>query len=97
MGFLELPQVDLPKGVAKQVSLVYFIIIWGKFLLTEGIYGHGEARMPYKILEMQTFLLILQELLNTKCVYILDCTSDIFLWMGKKANRWVNESVDKYY
>ncbi|KAK6037971.1 gelsolin repeat protein [Cooperia oncophora] len=53
MGFLELPQVDLPKGVAKQ------------------------------------------ELLNTKCVYILDCTSDIFLWMGKKANRLLKMAGQK--
>ncbi|RCN24268.1 gelsolin repeat protein, partial [Ancylostoma caninum] len=53
MGFLELPQVDLPKGVARQ------------------------------------------ELLNTKCVYILDCTSDIFLWMGKKANRLLKMAGQK--
>lgn len=46
MGFIELPQVELPKGVARQ------------------------------------------EMLETKGVYILDCTSDIFLWTGKKANRW---------
>ncbi|ETN79136.1 leucine Rich repeat-containing domain protein [Necator americanus] len=53
MGFLELPQVDLPKGVARQ------------------------------------------ELLDTKCVYILDCTSDIFLWMGKKANRLLKMAGQK--
>ncbi|VDK57582.1 unnamed protein product, partial [Cylicostephanus goldi] len=53
MGFLELPQVELPKGVARQ------------------------------------------ELLNTKCVYILDCTSDIFLWTGKKANRLLKMAGQK--
>ncbi|CAD6187849.1 unnamed protein product [Caenorhabditis auriculariae] len=53
MGFLELPQVELPKGVAKQ------------------------------------------EMLNTKCVYILDATSDIFLWTGKKANRLLKMAGQK--
>ena len=28
-----------------------------------------------------------QKMLQTKCVYILECTSDIFLWIGKRANR----------
>lgn len=28
-----------------------------------------------------------QNVLNSDYVYILDCTSDLFLWMGKKANR----------
>jgi len=45
MGFIELPQLELPGGILKQ------------------------------------------KMLQTKCVYILDCTSDIFLWVGKKANR----------
>lgn len=29
------------------------------------------------------------EMLQTKNVYILDCTSDIYLWIGMKANRLV--------
>ncbi|CAJ0942651.1 unnamed protein product, partial [Mesorhabditis belari] len=45
MGFLELPQVELKHGVAKQ------------------------------------------EMLQTKCVYLLDCSSDVYLWTGKKAGR----------
>lgn len=45
MGFIELPQLELPRGVLRK------------------------------------------EILQTKNVYILDCTSDIFLWIGKKANR----------
>lgn len=30
-----------------------------------------------------------KEVLQTKNVYILDCTSDIYLWVGKNANRLV--------
>ncbi|CAI5446386.1 unnamed protein product [Caenorhabditis angaria] len=53
MGFLELPQVELPKGIAKQ------------------------------------------DMLNSKCVYILDANSDIFLWTGKKANRLLKMAGQK--
>lgn len=53
MGFLELPQVELPKGVAKQTML------------------------------------------DSKGVYILDTTSDTFLWQGKKANRLLKMAGQK--
>ncbi|CAB3403082.1 unnamed protein product [Caenorhabditis bovis] len=53
MGFLELPQIELAKGIAKQ------------------------------------------EMLHTKCVYILDTGSDIFLWTGKKANRLLKMAGQK--
>ncbi|PAV59113.1 hypothetical protein WR25_10798 [Diploscapter pachys] len=53
MGFIELPQLELPRGVAKQ------------------------------------------DMLNTKNVYILDCTADIFLWTGKKANRLLKMAGQK--
>ena len=45
MGFIELPQLELPRGILRQ------------------------------------------DILHTKNVYVLDCTSDVFLWIGKKANR----------
>ena len=34
-------------------------------------------------------------MLNTKNVYILDCTADIFLWTGKKANRLLKMAGQK--
>ncbi|VIO90379.1 Flightless-I protein homolog, putative [Brugia malayi] len=36
-----------------------------------------------------------QDMLDTKCAYILDCTSDIFLWVGRKANRLVKMAGQK--
>ncbi|KAK0418524.1 hypothetical protein QR680_013613 [Steinernema hermaphroditum] len=54
MGFLELPQVELPSN---------------------GVLKH--------------------EILNTKSVYVLDCTSDIFLWFGKKASRLLKMAGQK--
>ncbi|VDK53588.1 unnamed protein product [Anisakis simplex] len=36
-----------------------------------------------------------QDMLSTKCAYILDCTSDIFLWLGKKANRLLKMAGQK--
>ena len=31
------------------------------------------------------------QLLNTKNVYILDCYTDLFVWIGKKSTRLVSE------
>ncbi|XP_064595508.1 protein flightless-1 homolog isoform X2 [Liolophura sinensis] len=53
MGYLELPQVEVPKGK------------------------------------------LTQSLLDTKSVYILDCFSDIFVWIGKKSMRLVRAAALK--
>lgn len=53
MGYLELPQVEIP---------------------------HGK---------------LTQNLLDTKSVYILDCKSDIFVWIGKKSTRLVRAAALK--
>ena len=47
MGYLELPQVDVPANKLKQ------------------------------------------NMLNTKHVYILDCFTDLFVWVGKKSTRLI--------
>ena len=53
MGYLELPQVEVP--------------------------GHK----------------LKQELLQTKNVYILDCYTDVFVWVGKKSTRLVRAAALK--
>merc|ERR550525_397230 len=53
MGYLELPQVEVPNNRLKQ------------------------------------------ELLNTKNVYILDCYTDLFVWVGKKSTRLVRAAALK--
>ena len=53
MGYLELPQVEVP--------------------------GHK----------------LKQELLETANVYILDCYTDVFVWMGKKSTRLVRAAALK--
>lgn len=35
-------------------------------------------------------------LLNTKCVYILDCHTDLFIWIGKKSTRLVKSFNIKF-
>uniref|UniRef100_A0A3Q2X3C6 Protein flightless-1 homolog n=1 Tax=Haplochromis burtoni TaxID=8153 RepID=A0A3Q2X3C6_HAPBU len=40
-------------------------------------------------------LRLLQSLLDTKCVYILDCWSDVFIWIGKKSPRLVRAAALK--
>uniref|UniRef100_A0A7E4W5T9 Protein flightless-1-like protein n=1 Tax=Panagrellus redivivus TaxID=6233 RepID=A0A7E4W5T9_PANRE len=46
--------------------------------------GMGFIELPQ--IELKNGLLR-QKMLQTKCVYILDCISEIYLWVGKKANR----------
>ncbi|KAK3582011.1 hypothetical protein CHS0354_039677 [Potamilus streckersoni] len=53
MGYLELPQVEIPKGK------------------------------------------LTCHLLDTKCVYLLDCKSDLFVWIGKKSTRLVRAAALK--
>ncbi|XP_060578939.1 protein flightless-1 homolog isoform X2 [Ruditapes philippinarum] len=53
MGYLELPQVDIPGGKLKQ------------------------------------------KILDTKQVYILDCKTDVFVWIGKKSTRLIRAAALK--
>ena len=54
MGYLELPQVEVPNNRLKQ------------------------------------------EMLNTKSVFILDCYTDLFVWVGKKSTRLVRAAALKH-
>ncbi|XP_062263663.1 protein flightless-1 homolog [Platichthys flesus] len=38
---------------------------------------------------------LVQSLLDTKCVYILDCWSDVFIWIGRKSPRLVRAAALK--
>ncbi|KAK7111739.1 protein flightless-1 homolog [Littorina saxatilis] len=38
---------------------------------------------------------LVSSLLETKCVYILDCISDVFVWIGKKSTRLVRAAALK--
>ncbi|XP_077590146.1 protein flightless-1 homolog [Stigmatopora nigra] len=38
-------------------------------------------------------LRLLQSLLDTKCVYIIDCWSDVFIWIGRKSPRLVRAAA----
>nr|XP_033819549.1 protein flightless-1 homolog [Geotrypetes seraphini] len=38
---------------------------------------------------------LLQSLLDTSCVYILDCWSDVFIWIGRKSSRLVRAAALK--
>lgn len=38
---------------------------------------------------------LVNKLLDTKCVYILDCITDVFVWIGKKSTRLVRAAALK--
>ncbi|VDM10781.1 unnamed protein product [Wuchereria bancrofti] len=54
--------------------------------------GMGFLELPQVELKHSA---LKQDMLDTKCAYILDCTSDIFLWVGRKANRLVKMAGQK--
>lgn len=36
-----------------------------------------------------------QNMLHTKCVYVLDCSTDVYLWVGKRATRLLKMAGQK--
>ncbi|XP_073653159.1 protein flightless-1 homolog isoform X6 [Tursiops truncatus] len=45
--------------------------------------------------ELMPGMRLLQSLLDTRCVYILDCWSDVFIWLGRKSPRLVRAAALK--
>ncbi|XP_040830440.1 protein flightless-1 homolog isoform X3 [Ochotona curzoniae] len=45
--------------------------------------------------EVMPSMRLLQSLLDTRCVYILDCGSDVFIWLGRKSPRLVRAAALK--
>uniref|UniRef100_A0A8D1WZI1 FLII actin remodeling protein n=1 Tax=Sus scrofa TaxID=9823 RepID=A0A8D1WZI1_PIG len=45
--------------------------------------------------ELMPRMRLLQSLLDTRCVYILDCWSDVFIWLGRKSPRLVRAAALK--
>lgn len=57
--------------------------------------GHGSCVILCWPSADQLFVLQLQSLLDTRCVYILDCWSDVFIWLGRKSPRLVRAAALK--
>lgn len=58
--------------------------------------GHGFCVvLCFPSADLQLFVLQLQSLLDTRCVYILDCWSDVFIWLGRKSPRLVRAAALK--
>ncbi|XP_023600839.1 protein flightless-1 homolog isoform X4 [Myotis lucifugus] len=53
-----------------------------------------EHKKPPKV-ELMPGMRLLQSLLDTRCVYILDCWSDVFIWLGRKSPRLVRAAALK--
>ncbi|XP_070580511.1 protein flightless-1 homolog isoform X2 [Ptychodera flava] len=54
--------------------------------------GMGYLELPQVEVRRQK---LTQELLSTKSVYILDCHSDVFVWIGRKSSRLVRAAALK--
>uniref|UniRef100_A0A8C0DTX9 Protein flightless-1 homolog n=1 Tax=Balaenoptera musculus TaxID=9771 RepID=A0A8C0DTX9_BALMU len=53
-----------------------------------------EHKLRPKV-ELMPGMRLLQSLLDTRCVYILDCWSDVFIWLGRKSPRLVRAAALK--
>ncbi|ESO93458.1 hypothetical protein LOTGIDRAFT_145300, partial [Lottia gigantea] len=51
-------------------------------------------KLRLKLIEIPNNRLV-QSLLDSKCVYILDCITDIFIWIGKKSTRLIRAAALK--
>ncbi|XP_065752854.1 protein flightless-1 homolog isoform X2 [Phocoena phocoena] len=59
---------------------------------------HYKLSVEHKIrprVELMPGMRLLQSLLDTRCVYILDCWSDVFIWLGRKSPRLVRAAALK--
>uniref|UniRef100_A0A915M8J2 Gelsolin-like domain-containing protein n=1 Tax=Meloidogyne javanica TaxID=6303 RepID=A0A915M8J2_MELJA len=54
--------------------------------------GMGYVELPQ--IELKNDILY-KEMLKPKCVFILDCTSELFVWIGKKASRLLKMAGQK--
>ncbi|KAK7939843.1 hypothetical protein WMY93_003169 [Mugilogobius chulae] len=54
-----------------------------------------KKHVPDDFSPMRPKLYKIQTLLDTKCVYILDCWSDVFIWIGRKSPRLVRAAALK--
>ena len=57
--------------------------------------GMGYLELPQVQAKDAGRLILTKELLDTKSVYILDCFSDIFVWIGRKSTRLVRTAALK--
>lgn len=97
LGYLELPQINYKLSVEHKtrpkvelmpgMRLVRHTGSEGKRL---GSFTNGLAPVDLCPLAPQ-----LQSLLDTRCVYILDCWSDVFIWLGRKSPRLVRAAALK--
>jgi hypothetical protein len=55
----------------------------------------GYLELPQVQAKETGRLVLTKELLETKGVYILDCYSDIFVWIGRKSTRLVRTAALK--
>ncbi|XP_025115858.1 LOW QUALITY PROTEIN: protein flightless-1 homolog [Pomacea canaliculata] len=54
--------------------------------------GKGYLELPQVEIPKKQ---LVSKLLDTKCVYVLDCISDVFVWIGKKSTRLVRAAALK--
>lgn len=107
MGYLELPQINYKLSVEHKDKLKLDVIPELRLvsilsLVKIGVVKHVSVIIFFCLLSFWLTLLLLfsfvfqlQSLLDTKGVYILDCWSDVFIWIGRKSPRLVRAAALK--
>lgn len=101
LGYLELPQINYKLSVEHKDRKVKLdtlpelrLVRWTAAEPLEGTSVHFLLRFLSYVL-CHRLPSQLQSLLDTKGVYILDCWSDVFIWIGRKSPRLVRAAALK--
>lgn len=100
LGYLELPQINYKLSVEHKDRKVKLDTL-PELRLVRWTAAEPLEQTSVRFLFFLSYILCrhlssqLQSLLDTKGVYILDCWSDVFIWIGRKSPRLVRAAALK--
>uniref|UniRef100_A0A8D0PZC8 FLII actin remodeling protein n=1 Tax=Sus scrofa TaxID=9823 RepID=A0A8D0PZC8_PIG len=97
LGYLELPQINYKLSVEHKTRPKVELMPRMRLVRCTGRRARAGVPPPWRALALTSPLAApqLQSLLDTRCVYILDCWSDVFIWLGRKSPRLVRAAALK--
>lgn len=96
LGYLELPQINYKLSVEHKTRPKVELMPRMRLVRRKGrTHGRDPSPMARHRIDLQPLAPQLQSLLDTHCVYILDCWSDVFIWLGRKSPRLVRAAALK--
>ncbi|KAK2510157.1 LOW QUALITY PROTEIN: hypothetical protein MC885_017836, partial [Smutsia gigantea] len=95
LGYLELPQINYKLSVEHKTRPKVELMPRMRLVRRKGRTHGRDPSLMARHRIAQPLAPQLQSLLDTRCVYILDCWSDVFIWLGRKSPRLVRAAALK--